>query len=37
MECQVQEPHLIVEEKYRVTEPGRMLSVATWGTPDEDY
>ncbi|KAL8737572.1 MAG: hypothetical protein Q9181_001550 [Wetmoreana brouardii] len=32
MICLVQDPHLIMQEMYRVTKPGGVLGIANWGT-----
>ena len=37
MVCLAQDPHLIMREMYRVTRPGGVLGIATWGTPYYDF
>ncbi|KAL8847130.1 MAG: hypothetical protein Q9221_007836, partial [Calogaya cf. arnoldii] len=37
MICLAQDPHLIMQEMYRVTKPDGLLGIATWGTPYYDF
>lgn len=37
MICMAPDPHLIMQEMYRVTAPGGLLGLATWGTPYYGY
>lgn len=35
--CMTPDPHLVMEEMYRVTAPGGILGLATWATPYYDF
>lgn len=37
MICLAQDPHIIMQEMYRVTKPDGVLGIATWGTPYYDF